>query len=179
MNHSNSANLSVHDATVNDIEALVSIKGEGTDALHRSRLRDAESPDFRYLVLKLSDDVIGFACLVMKRPAYWSDGDDTRHLPQIVDLTVARSQRSRGYGTKFIRIIEKIAANAGHNHLYLSVAPHDNPRAFALYRKLNYQQIQAEPYRSYWQFVDSDGNLHRGEDWIVDMVIDLAGTNRT
>ena len=82
--------------------------------------------------------MIGFACLVLRRPASWFDADDEQHLPQIVDLQVAEMHRGRGYGTAFVRAIERIAAAAGSHELYLAVEPEHNPRAFALYRRLGY-----------------------------------------
>ncbi|MGI8913900.1 MAG: GNAT family N-acetyltransferase, partial [Chloroflexota bacterium] len=61
------------DATPADVPALAAIKGAGSKALHRDRLRDAREPGFRYLVLLADGDLVGFACLVARRPASWSD----------------------------------------------------------------------------------------------------------
>lgn len=165
--------LSVRDALVADIPALFAIKGAGSEALHHDRLRDAQSSGFRYLVLTVNENVIGCACLVYRRPANWSDADDSEHLPQLVDLQVHEAQRGRGYGSRFIHVVEQIAAQAGHSQLYLSVEPLDNPRAYALYVRLGYQPLQTAAYRKGWGFTDSAGNTHRGEDWIVDMVKQL------
>jgi GNAT superfamily N-acetyltransferase len=164
----------VRDAEEADVSALTAIKGAGTEALHRDRLRDAQGPSFRYLVLLADQEIIGFACLVMRRPASWSDAGDTRHLPQIVDLKVQESQRGRGYGSAFVGAIERIASAAGYRQLYLGVEPLSNPRAYALYRRLGYQPLQSEPYREVWEFTDSAGDTHRGEDWVVDMVKQLV-----
>jgi ribosomal protein S18 acetylase RimI-like enzyme len=165
--------LVVRDATEADVSALTAITGDASEVLHRDRLRDAQSSDLRYLVLVVNQEIIGFACPVAHRPAYWSDADDTQHLPQIVDLRVKASHRGQGYGSDFIREIERRAAKAGYEHLYLSVEPLNNPRAYALYERLGYQQLQQEPYLKFWEFEDSGGNVHRGEDWIVDMVKQL------
>jgi GNAT superfamily N-acetyltransferase len=166
----NVSRITVRDATDADVPALTAIKGEGTEALHRDRLRDAQGTGFRYLVLLADQAIIGFACLVIRRPAYWSDADDTQHLPHIVDLQVKESHRGQGYGSEFVRAIERIASQAGYRHLYISVEPLDNPRAYALYKRLGYQPLQSEPYRKIWKFTDSAGKVHRGEDWVVDMV---------
>jgi ribosomal protein S18 acetylase RimI-like enzyme len=163
----------VRDAETADIPVLTAIKGAGSEALHRDRLEDAQRSDIRYLVLVVQQVVIGFACLVLRRPASWSDADDPHHLPQIVDLQVQEAQRGQGYGSAFVRALEGIAADAGYAHLYLSVDPLTNPRAYALYQRLGYQQIQAEAYRKSWGFTDSEGQVHRGEDWLVDMVKQL------
>lgn len=167
--------ITARDAKTEDIQALTLIKGKGNQALHRDRLADAQGGDIlRYLVLLMDGQVIGFSLLVMRRPAHWPDADDQEHLPQIVDLQVKEALRGRGFGTQFIALIEMIAAEAGFQRLYLSVEPWDNPRAYALYQRLGYLPLQPEPYESKWQFTDSSGKLHRGEDWIVDMVKDLV-----
>lgn len=165
--------LRVRDAIETDISSLVAIKGTGTEVIHQDRLRDAQDASFQYLVLLAEERVVGFACLVYRRPAYWSDATDEDHLPQIVDLQIEESQRGRGYGSAFIRLLEKLAAEAGSTHLYVGVDPVDNPRAHALYLRLGYQPLQLRPYRRVWQFTDSQGKLHRGQDWIIDLVKEL------
>jgi GNAT superfamily N-acetyltransferase len=162
--------ITIRDAQLADLPALMAIKGEGSAALHRDRLRDAQNPTFRYLVLLKDGEIIGFACLVSQRPAYWSDGGDTEHLPCIIDLQVKESRRGQGFGSEFIRQIEAIAAWSGFKQIYIAVEPLDNPLAYALYQRLGYQQIQPEPYLKAWDFTDSAGMLHCGEDSLVDMV---------
>jgi GNAT superfamily N-acetyltransferase len=165
--------LWVRDAQEADLPGMVAIKGAGSELLHRDRLRDARHPGFRYLVLQQDQQVVALACLVFQRPAYWSDGADVRCLPQIVDLQVLEGLRSQGYGSLFIRALEKLAAQAGYSQLFLSVEPLSNPRAHALYLRLGYRPLQSEPYLSSWMFLDSSGQAHRGEDWVVDMRRDL------
>src|SRR5262245_14186976 len=82
----------VRDAEEADVPVLTAIKGDGSEALHRDRLRDAQGSGVRYFVLLADQELIGFACLIMRRPAYWSDADDPHHLPQIVDLRVKESR---------------------------------------------------------------------------------------
>lgn len=166
----NYLHISVRDAQAADLTGLVEIKGQGSEALHRDRLQDAQSPGYRYLVLLADQKLIGFACLVFRRPEYWSDAGDTQHLPQIVDLQVEETHRGQGYGSAFLHALEQEVRAAGSHHIFLSVAPVDNPRAYALYGRLGYQQIQPEPYLKRWSFQDSSGKIHKGEDWIVDMV---------
>ena len=166
--------ITIRAAVLADLPALVTIKGADSEAMHRDRLGDAQDPSFRYLVLVAEGTVIGFACLVMRRPAYWSDGADPTHLPQIVDLQVTVGQRGRGYGTVFIQTLEQMAVAAGYACLYISVEPVDNPRSYALYRRLGYQPLQLAPYPKSWTFTDSAGTIHQGEAWVVDMVKELA-----
>lgn len=165
--------LTVRDACDDDLSALIAIKGAGSDAVHRDRLRDAREASFRYLVLLNGQEVIGFGCLVFHRPAYWSDAGDTTHLPQIVDVRIHDALQGQGYGTALMRGIERCATEAGAAEIYLSVAPLDNPRAYALYMRLGYQPLQPEPYRKTWEFTDSAGTLHQGDEWIIDMVKQL------
>lgn len=162
--------IRVRDATGADIPALTAIKGIGTDIIHRDRLRDAQQSGFRYLVLLVDTALIGFACLVSRRPAYWSDADDVEHLPQLVDVQVRESHRSKGYGAVFIRDLERMVVEAGNTHLYVRVDPVNNPRAYAFYQRLGYQPEQSQPYCKAWEFRDSQGNVHSGEDWVIDLV---------
>ena len=165
--------ITVRDAETSDVPILTAIKADGSQALHRDRLREARDGYLRYLVLLADRELVGLACLVFQRPAHWSDAGDTDHLPQIVDLYIKESRRGQGYGSQFMSIIERTAAEAGFEQLFLSVEPLDNPRAYLLYQRLGYQQEQYEPYRTVWEFRDSDGHLHRGENRVVDMMKSL------
>ena len=69
-----------------------------------------------------------------------------------------------------MRAIEIEAAKAGYKQLYLTVSPTKNARAYALYQRLGYQQLQPDPYHNIWEFIDSTGCAHRGENWLVDMM---------
>jgi GNAT superfamily N-acetyltransferase len=166
--------VKIRDALEADIPILTALKGAGTEIIHRDRLRDARDSSFRYLVLIVDETIIGFACLVSRRPSYWSDANDEQHLPQIVDLLVKESQRGHGYGSEFIHLLERIAAEAGHQYVYLGVEPIHNPRAYALYLRLGYQPEQSKPYHKAWGFTDSQGQVHRGEDWIIDVVKQIS-----
>jgi GNAT superfamily N-acetyltransferase len=166
----NWSRITVRDASEDDIPEMTAIKGDWSQAIHRDRLRDARGPGFRYLVVLVKKEIVGFACLVFRRPASWPDASDEQHLPQIVDLQVKESMRGSGYGTACMRAIESLVVKAGHEQLFLCVEPLDNPRAYKLYQRLGYQPLQTGPYQSIWEFQDSDGNVHRGEDQVVDMV---------
>jgi GNAT superfamily N-acetyltransferase len=166
--------ITVRDAEPADVPALTALKGEGSEAIHQDRLRDAATPTFRYLVLLVDGELAGYGCLVFRRPAHWSDAADAEQLPQMVDLRVAESHRGKGYGSAFIRAMERIAAEAGSQELYVRVAALDNPRASALYQRLGYRPLQAEPYVKQWEFTDSSGKLHRGEDRLIDLVKPLT-----
>lgn len=161
-------NLTVRAATAADLGVLMRLKP--SMAVHRDRLRDASRPDFRYLVLELDHSVIGFVCLVFIRPRYWSDGESTEYLPTAIDFQIDPALRGRGYGSFFLRAVEKLVVAADGKQLYLWVDPVDNPRAYSLYLRLGYQPLQAHPYPFHWEFVDSDGQPHAGDSWRLDMV---------
>ena len=163
-------NLLVRDATAMDVTGLTRLKQP--EAVHRDRLRDAQSQSFRYVVLEHCGDVIGFACLVFMRPQAWSDAHDISHLPQLVDVQIAPALRGQGYGAYFIKALEQMARSSA-GELFLAVDPLSNARAFAFYQRLGYEPLQANPYMKHWEFVDSGGNLHSGDDWTVDMVKSL------
>ncbi len=166
----NNPRITIRPAQPADVPALTAIKGPGSEAVHLDRLRDAQTPDTQYLVLLDGTEVAGFASLIFRRPAHWSDAADTTRLPQIVDLQVAESRRGQGLGSVFIRALEGMAASRGCKELFLAVDPLDNPRAQALYLRLGYQPLQAAPYRAEWHFTDSAGIYHHGEEWAIDML---------
>lgn len=70
----NASRIAVRNAEAADVPALTAIKGDGTEVLHRDRLRDAQGIGFRYLVLLVDQEIIGFACLVIRRPVYEKAG---------------------------------------------------------------------------------------------------------
>jgi GNAT superfamily N-acetyltransferase len=151
------------------LPALTAIRPQ--EAVHRGRLRDAAaSADYDYYVLVRGAEIVGFGALVFRRPASWANANDERNLPEINDLHVAEMERGKGYGSQAIRLMEQKAAEAGAERLYISVEPLHNPRAYALYQRLGYEAIQTEPYFHAWAAVDGDGNVQRGEDWLVDTV---------
>lgn len=163
--------LGVRDATQADLPLLA---GKYlTESLLRDYLRLAQESALRCLVLVRELEIIGFSLLVFRRPEFWPSAGNTRRLPEITSLEVCESQRGQGFGTQFMRAIEAEAAKAGHEHLYLTVSPANNPRAYTWYRRLGYQQLQPEPYHVAWEFADTQGNVHRGENWLIDMMKQL------
>jgi GNAT superfamily N-acetyltransferase len=87
----------------------------------------------------------------------------------LIDLFVAEAYRSQGVGKLLVDHMETIARQHGKPAVYLSAEPAANPRALQLYLRLGYIPIQEQPYHNTWRFIDSDGLLHEGEEWVVDM----------
>ncbi len=133
-------------------------------------MRDAQTKDFRYFVILHGQVAVGFVSLVFRRPVSWSNRNDNRHLPEIIDLYITEKERRKGYGAAAIRALEVIASERGAKELHISVEPLNNPRAYTLYQRLGYQPLQVEPYFHRWAAVDGDDNLDTGAVWLVDMV---------
>ena len=164
------AGVTVRDAHTVDLGGLMAIRYADHPAIHRDRLRDAAAQHLRFLIAERAETIIGFGLLVFTRPATWPDAGTTDRLPQVVDLYVTEALRDQGIGTLIIRRMEELAVSAGHNDLFLGVDPKHNPSAYALYVRLGYQPLQSKAYQDHWRFTDSDGNVHEGNDWNIDMV---------
>jgi GNAT superfamily N-acetyltransferase len=119
------------------------------------------------LVAELDEHLVGFAVLLVESPPDWSDPLNT--FPIVVDLFVTEAYRNCGVGQALIQQIEAIATAHGKPAVYLSVEPLANPRALAFYTRLGFVQLQDHPYHNTWHFRDSDGQLHTGEEWVIDM----------
>ena len=161
--------LRVRDASEADVENLCALRYVASPAIHLDRLRDARNGDLRYLLIENASQIVGFGVLVFRRPTSWSDAGDASNLPQIVDLFVAEKQRGQGIGSFFIVQAELIAREKGCGEIFIGVDPIDNPRAHSLYLKLGYAALQSAPHRSRWRFFDSDGVLHAGDEWHLDL----------
>ena len=166
----------VRQATEADLAALTDIKSPMS--IHKDRLRDADGDRLLYLVIEELGTIIGFGLLVFERPPTWPDANDNSCLPALVDLLVRPDRRNHGAGSFLISWIEETARARGGTHLYIGVDPVDNSRAHQLYLRLGYTPLQTQPYRSHWKFTDSDGNVHEGNEWNVDMVKDLSEETR-
>ena len=161
--------LQIRDARSTDLDDLASIRYADQRAIHRDRLRDAALGHLRFLVAEVGRQVVGFGLLVFSRPATWPDAGREDHLPGILDLYVAEVHRGRGVGTAIIGQMEALAVDQGCDCLWLSVDPIGNACAHALYARLGYRALQAEPYCDRWRFVDSEERVHEGKEWLIDM----------
>ena len=161
---SDAAQLLLRDAADGDLTALVEIRDNA--AVHGDRIRDALGGQFRYLVAECEGIISGFGQLVLEQPPTWPE---VKLVPTMVDLEVRADMRSRGIGTFMIRSMEELARQRGCEEIYISADPDGNARALALYARLGYRAIQDEPYLDRWAYTSSNGELHTGEEWIVDM----------
>ena len=165
--------LQIREARAEDLPALEAVRYADAPAIHRDRLRDAAAGHSHYLVAELSGTVVGFGLLAVTRPINWPDQATTQHLPLVLDLYVAEAYRGQGVGTSIVRHMEELALGAGYDKLFLSVDPVGNARARALYTQLGYIALNSQPYREHWRFTDSNGKVHEGNDWQIDMCKEL------
>lgn len=163
--------LQVRDVGRTDIDVLARLKPPV--ALHRDRLRDAEAGALQYCVIEAEGAIVGFGCLVFRRPATWSDAGDARNVPEIVDLFVTPEARGRGVASYFVRALEARAVARGEWTLFLAVSPQESAAAHRLYERLGYRALDPVPFRKQWAFVDLDGAQHSGSGWVIEMARDL------
>lgn len=71
--------------------------------------------------------------------------------PEIYRLSVLEPHQSQGIGTRLVQEMEQAAIERGYQTVSLGVA-YDNPRAFALYRKLNYQPVEPVEYYDEYRY---------------------------
>ena len=160
--------IKVRDAVAGDVDALAALSG--TRAMHADRIREAMLNWMHYLVAEVQGRVVGFGLLVCTVPPDW---DRTEHAPIVVNLYVHSDCRSRGVGSAILREMEARARRQGCPAIYLRVEPENNPRAFALYKRLGFEPLQDKPFFDPYRFTDSDGNLHQGVEWNVEMMKEL------
>ncbi len=172
-NQNFSVSLKLRDVVSDDLAALSTIKP--TEALHRDRMRDADSDYIRYMVAEQENTIIGFGLIVFKSPETWTK---MRVLPAIVDLYVKPDLRSQGIGTSMIHEMEKTAFKRGCSEIFIGVDPDFNQRAYSLYLRLGYEPLDKEPYLEHWSFTTSDGELREGDNWIIYLRKELCSVNQ-
>lgn len=152
----------IREAEERDIPALERVKVLGGVA-HRDRVANLLHAPMCTLVAEDDGEVVGYAFLMLETPPFWTP----RFVPQLVDLQVREDRRSHGYGSALVRAAETSIRTRGGTTLYLAVDPDDNPRALALYRRLGFTVIDAQPVDEPWEFADSSGVLHSGIDHVI------------
>ena len=172
-NQNFNVSLKLRDAVSGDLATLSVIKP--TMALHRDRIRDADSAYIRYMVAEQENTIVGFGLIVFKSPETWTK---MKFLPAIVDLYVKPDLRSQGIGTSMIHEMEMIAFKQGCSEIFIGVDPKFNQRAYSLYLRLGYEPLEEEPYPDHWSFTTSDGELHEGDNWIIYLRKELYSVNQ-
>lgn len=159
--------ISVREAHPDDLPALLQIRYHDTPGIHSDRISGSDGQAQQYYVAEVAQQIVGFVLLVLERPASWSDALES--FPILIDLFVAEPFRGQGIGGSLMLHTEEVARRRGIASLYLSVESKNNPRAMRLYMRRGYTPLQAQPYYNVWRFTDSDGIVHEGEEWVIDM----------
>jgi GNAT superfamily N-acetyltransferase len=164
--------IHIRQARLDDLPALTAVRYHDHPAIHRDRIDAFVSNRLYYFVAAFNQQIVGFGVLLLERPSDWTD--PLNAFPILIDLFVAQPYRSRGIGQRLIQHMEMVAQQYGKSAIYLSVEPHTNPRALQLYLRLGYSPLQEQPYHNIWRFTDSEGLMHEGEEWVIDMRKQLA-----
>ena len=159
----------IREARSSDLDQLCAIRYGESPAMHHDRLAWTGRADFHYLVVELDGRVVGFGVLALEVPESWPAAEQDKDYPQAIDLYVSPGSRGRGGGTALLTRMEEIAREWGADRLCLTVDPLSNKRALQLYKRLGYETVTAEPYRDHWSFRTSDGELHQGDEWAIDL----------
>ena len=115
--------------------------------------------DGRWLLLKRSDNIIGW-CVVM-----WKSKKPLKNCSFLQDLYIRPEHRNKGYGTYFIGAIEEMVKEKGYSMIGLAVNPDDNQAAYRLYERLGYRHDGTPRY--------IDGIYDGYEDWVIDLIKQL------
>lgn len=121
--------VTVRLATAEDREALEANETTKTTGLTARYLEMQDEGDFYVVVGLLDDEIRGRVIL------------DCRHsnelAPEMKLLWVVPDARRQGLGVALTSYLEKLAAELGHDAIFLGVTP-DNPAAIPLYISLDY-----------------------------------------
>lgn len=135
---------SVRLGTAADLPALDRAIPTGRNDVHRAFLTRQEAGDASYLVVWRGVEPIGSGLV------RWGGPD-----PEISNLQVPESLRSRGIGAAIVRRAEELVRERGFGRVVIAVGE-DNPRAAALYERLGYRDTGRRSTTSYTYF-DTDG----------------------
>lgn len=158
----------IRDAAEADLPALLAMRH--AEVQFRLYLERADGRGVRFLVYERHGQVLAFATLFLEQ----TTRAVKRLVPSFSDLHVAAAHRSQGIGSRFITHMEDLARDRGHDRMHVGVDAVENARALALYRRLGYVPMQAEPYRrvaAIWY--DEDGRRIPKVYWRLDLVKDL------
>lgn len=83
--------------------------------------------------------------------------------PEIYRLEVLEQHRSGGIGQRIIEALEDEARARSYRAISLGVG-HENPRAYALYQRLGYQNTSLDAYYDEYDYPLSDGEVGHAKD---------------
>lgn len=130
---------------------------------HRERLARQQEGHDVYLVAWLGGLPVGHVLL------QWQGTNDLPSAlrmdgcPNVEDLFVSPSHRSRGIGSRLLGHAEKLAIQMGYSQIGLGVSV-DNPRARSLYDLRGYRDAAFGEYRTSGRYSDRDGREQQWEE---------------
>ena len=142
---------------------------------HRDRFARQQERSVVYLVAWLNDRPVGHG-LVKWQGADNPELHSIHDCPDIEDLFVNPTVRSRGIGSRLLEAAENLARERGYAKIGLAVGV-ENPRAHALYESRGYRDAGAGVYTERWSLVDANGETHHYAETCVYLIKPLRDDN--
>lgn len=146
------SSVTVRAAERHDLPQLCQVRN--TAPLYLGYLDECDGQAAHFLVAEQNGQIVGFGVVYL---AVTKTGKKKSHLPKLSDLYVAGTHRRRGVATALIQARERLAKQAGHSEIFVSIDPVESAEMIALAKKLAYQPMQAKPYSVDATYYDTDG----------------------
>ena len=134
---------------------------------HAERLLRQSSGDVFYLIAWYEGEPVGHALLK------WQGATEAHiaaffngHCPDVEDLFVAETMRSKSVGKQILRKAERLVQQRGYKIIGLSVGV-ENTRAKLLYTRLGYKDSPLGEHCERGEYVDDLGQLQTWEEWCI------------
>jgi GNAT superfamily N-acetyltransferase len=131
---------------------------------HAERLERQNRGEVLYLIAWYKGEPVGHALLK------WQGASEVHIMayfegqcPDVEDLYVKASMRSKSVGRQILRKAEHLAKLRGYIRIGLSVDV-GNTRAKTLYTRLGYQDAQLGEHYERGEYIDADGHLQQWEE---------------
>jgi GNAT superfamily N-acetyltransferase len=162
--------VEVRQAEKEDLAALEFAFPIGPAEKHAERLQRQSRGEVLYLVAWYKGKPVGHSLLK------WQGAAETHiqahfegRCPDVEDLFVITSMRSRSVGRQILLNAEQHAKLRGYVQIGLSVGVH-NTRAKSLYSRLGYRDAQLGDHYESGEYVDADGQLQKWEEKCIYLI---------
>jgi GNAT superfamily N-acetyltransferase len=147
------SSVKVRAAQRDDLPQLCQVRN--SPPLYLAYLDECDGQAAHFLVAELDGQIVGFGVVYL---AVTKTGKKKSHLPKLSDLYVVGAHRRRGVATALIQARERLAKQAGHSEIFVSIDPVESAEMIALATKLAYQPMQTTPYAVDATYYDMDGS---------------------
>jgi GNAT superfamily N-acetyltransferase len=96
-----------------------------------------ESPRHHYFCFFKDDTIIGVACVEFLKESYAAHNVTYTHCAALRNTAIERCHQNKGYGTKFVKLIEEWVRYRGAELFLLHAAP----LAYTFYKRLGYVEM--------------------------------------